>query len=207
MRISDESSYTLYSRNRFACFFSRVKLFLYWTLYRFDFWHVMSSYDCKPYKQQVVGILNQYDIKSVVEIGCGLGDIVSRVSAPSKFGIDREVSAVAVAKKIDQSTRYIVASLDQVEDSLNYVDQVDCFMLINFTHNIETDLLVKELKHLLTRFRPRYIFVDIIKHDFRGYRYHHKVMDFNKLQPSSINSFDSVDRVRSFLLLSFDGDL
>ena len=46
--------------------------------------HLQKS--CRPYKREVVDIVNSLRPNSVVEVGCGLGEIVGRACARERFG-------------------------------------------------------------------------------------------------------------------------
>ena len=56
-------------------------------VFRFDPWHAAAPYSCRPYKSQVVALANSLRPAVALEIGCGLGDILSRVDARERIGL------------------------------------------------------------------------------------------------------------------------
>lgn len=52
--------------------------------FHFDKWHMNAIYNITPYKKEVVKIINEIRPKFVIEIGCGLGEIISRIKAYKK---------------------------------------------------------------------------------------------------------------------------
>ena len=65
--------------------------------FHFDKWHIGAPYHLKPYKAQVVEIINNLTVTSVTEVGCGLGDIISRVDSLERLGIDPDVQVIKCA--------------------------------------------------------------------------------------------------------------
>ena len=65
--------------------------------FHFDKWHIGATYHLKPYKAQVVEIINNLTVTSVTEIGCGLGDIISRVDNLERLGVDPDVQVIKCA--------------------------------------------------------------------------------------------------------------
>ena len=50
-------------------------------------WHLASA-ENKPYIKDIVAFVNTLHYQSVCELGCGLGDILSRLKMPEKYGFD-----------------------------------------------------------------------------------------------------------------------
>ena len=53
-------------------------------------WHLNATYYVREYKGKVINICNFFksDVEYVIEIGCGLGELISRVNINNKIGID-----------------------------------------------------------------------------------------------------------------------
>src|SRR5882724_2411371 len=62
---------------RLRCLFERAWLRTIRRVFRFDEWHANAPYACRPYKKSVVDLANSLRPNTVVEVGCGLGEILS----------------------------------------------------------------------------------------------------------------------------------
>ena len=75
----------------------RVRNQILHLFFHFDRWHIGATYYLKPYKSQVVRIINNLAMDTVIEIGCGLGDIISRVDSLKRLGIDPDSQVIKCA--------------------------------------------------------------------------------------------------------------
>ena len=70
----------LSDKNFYVCFYKRGLLWILHKVYNFNKWHVNAPFECRKYKKVLVSEINKLDIRNnAVEIGGGLGDILSRV--------------------------------------------------------------------------------------------------------------------------------
>ena len=103
----------------FYCLRKAFYLFYLQRKYGFDRWHVGADYHCKPYKKQVINIINSLpNIKFAIEVGCGLGDILSRVKVQDKIGIDIEQNVINCAKALLPNLLFQKGDLNAVS---NYI--------------------------------------------------------------------------------------
>lgn len=159
--------------SRILCRLERVWLGVLSRLFGFDAWHAAAPYSCRPYKKQVVELVNALHPACVVEIGCGLGDILSRVTAPQRFGVDADVGVIRAARLLRGSgVRWIHGTVDEVERLLPQRLPIDCLIMVNWIHNLSPESLAEVLLPLLTR--VRYLLLDAIDVDAPGnYRFRH----------------------------------
>jgi len=75
---------------KLRCRIDRLGLGALRLLFGFDRWHASAPYSCRPYKELVVELANALQPSIAVEVGCGLGDIISRIKAADRFGIDSD---------------------------------------------------------------------------------------------------------------------
>ncbi|HET8685245.1 MAG TPA: class I SAM-dependent methyltransferase, partial [Methanosarcina sp.] len=88
-----------------------------YSIHSFDRWHIRAVYQFRPYKSQVVEIANSTQPDTAIEIGCGLGDILSRIHAKNKLGIDIDSGAIRSAKFLHrQNIIFKQGSLDKARD-------------------------------------------------------------------------------------------
>ena len=98
--------------------------------YGFEDWHANNPPSCRPYKKFVADIINKESPKVVVEVGCGLGDILNLIHADTKYGIDHSPEVIAAAQSIDRESTFLhggFEKLGQIEDSeIDYVIVIGC---------------------------------------------------------------------------------
>src|ERR1700683_5160229 len=83
---------------KFRCRVDRLGLGALRLLFGVDRWHASAPYSWRPYKELVVELANALEPSIAVEVGCGLGDIISRVNAVERFGIDSDARVIRAAR-------------------------------------------------------------------------------------------------------------
>jgi SAM-dependent methyltransferase len=147
----------------------------------------------------VVGIVNSLRPESVVEVGCGLGEILSRIRARERFGFDSDAAVVRAARFLHpRGTRWVAADAFAVPELLPREQGIDCLVMINWIHNLRPDQLADCVLPLLPR--VRYLLLDAIDHDApSSYRFRH---DFGFLAgvTERISMTRAAGEPRSFVL-------
>ena len=82
-------------------------------------WHVNGCYECRPYKKQILNIVNNLNPSTIVDLGCGLGEIISKTKAKSKFGFDPDESVVKAARFLNPNIKFYVGNSKVL---FNYLD-------------------------------------------------------------------------------------
>ena len=125
----------------------------------------------------VVETANAIPSNTVVEVGCGLGEIIYRINAPKKFGIDNNANVIKAASFLHGSkVEFRVGSLDAVLQVGEPV--VDILIMVNWLHDVDSKQITGWMRGLLESKRVRFILVDEIHHDRVGYRYKHNFEDY-----------------------------
>lgn len=142
-------------------------------IFGFDQWHVWATYEARPYKQVVVETANELQSVVVVEIGCGLGEIISRVDSVIRCGIDSDGGAIRAARILNRQKHILfIPGGFQVAKSLPF-GHIDSLIMVNWLHSIPPEVLRSELDEMTNRVEVRYIIADEILSESKGYRYHH----------------------------------
>ena len=91
-------------------------------VYRFDPWHI-SAYELRKYLQDVAGYISSKKPDVVVDIGCGLGDMLRHTDAKVKIGMDIHDDVLEAAMTLDGDIQYIQGSFEElkVEGPIDYV--------------------------------------------------------------------------------------
>ena len=184
------------------CLIKTIHLYYLQRKFGFDKWHVKADYSCKPYKKQVVDIVNSLpDIDVAVEVGCGLGDILNKINVKNRIGIDIDQNAIECASLLRPNLNFYLGGLNDVEKYIKKKKNM-VIMAINWTHNINFKDLVYNFSKVINEYSENcYIVVDIIKPNVKNYKYKHTIDDYEKYF-KVCSSIDSVDEVRTFLTLS-----
>jgi hypothetical protein len=156
------------------CRIDRLGLGVLRLLFGFDRWHASAPFSCRPYKKLVVELANALEPSIVVEVGCGLGDIVSRVKAVDRFGIDSDSRVIRAARFLHGGRGF------WIHDDGNHIQRVvpqgrtiDCLIMVNWIHNLSPESLSELLSPLLPR--TQYLILDAIDADGpSSYRHKHE---------------------------------
>jgi trans-aconitate methyltransferase len=121
-------------------------------VFNFDAWHANAPYTCRPYKRKVVELVNSLSPDTAVEVGCGLGEILSRVTASERFGFDQDGAVIRAARFLHWGdVHWIHADLAAVALSLPEGRRIDCLIMVNWIHNLSPEQLGASLLPLLPR--------------------------------------------------------
>ena len=119
-------------------------------LFGFDRWHV-STFRERKYAVDIVEHLNRCENiagQKVVEIGCGLGDIIRRIKSPTKEGLDYDLkvcrAAIFIGRIVRDNTKYYQFRFP--DNSLTSV--YDIIIMVNWIHHIEPDVLKSQIETL-----------------------------------------------------------
>jgi hypothetical protein len=168
-------------------------------LFGFDRWHASAPYSCRPYKELVVNLANALQPSVVMEIGCGLGDIVSRVKAVDRFGIDADLQVIRAARFLHWRRGYWIHDDGiRIQTVIAHERTIDCLIMVNWIHNLHPERLSELLLPLLPQ--TRYLILDAIDADGPdSYRYKH---DFGFLSEMTrkLSTSRAPDEPRSFIV-------
>tara|TARA_Y100001970_G_scaffold51317_1_gene64952 strand:+ start:35177 stop:35803 length:627 start_codon:yes stop_codon:yes gene_type:complete len=130
--------------------------------FRFDKWHTLAPYHGRIYKKIVVDLINDnisYN-DTVLEIGCGLGDILSRVNSQNRYGFDISNRVLKAAKF--KNNKKIIFNHGSINDVKNIASifKIDIIVLVNWTHSIDGMTITNNLKFLDSIKPIKFILVD-----------------------------------------------
>jgi hypothetical protein len=184
---------------RLRCRIDRLGLRLLRLMFGFDLWHSAAPFSCRPYKALVVRLANALQPSVAVELGCGLGDIISRVEAGERFGIDTDPRVIRAARFLHFGRgSWINGDGNCIQQVISPGSTIDCLIMVNWVHNLSPERLSELLLPLLPR--TRFLVLDAIDSDGpSSYRHKH---DFGFL--SALTDRLSVSRApdepRSFVV-------
>ena len=143
----------------------------------FDAWHAEAPTSARPYREDAARIVNELNPLTVVEVACGLGEILSFIQSPHRYGFDIDQGVIKAARLLrGRNIEFQVGSCDAV-----HLDKFDALILVNWIHEISPESLEACLVPLLPRIK--YLLLDAIDADGSvGYRFKH---DFSFLKDSA----------------------
>ena len=135
--------------------------------YRFPEWHI-TPINFRPYAIGIVEYLNKQPKKKVVEIGCGLGEIIGNLSGCAREGLDLDVRAIKAAERLYRNSHFRVGTFEDIAG-----EKIDYLITVNFIHGIPPAELKRNYQCLCEKNDIKNVVLDIT--DSPNYRYVHDV--------------------------------
>lgn len=145
--------------------------------FKFDKWHITTLYD-RSYPNEIIRFLNakpKAHRSSIVEIGCGLGDIIRNINYDDRTGYDLDRNALKAAAFIAKLTSNKI-SFDwfQFPES-ELKGKFSTIIMVNWIHHVEPPLLKSKVQeyfhtHLLSGGE---ILIDTVQHP--EYKINHSI--------------------------------
>jgi SAM-dependent methyltransferase len=165
--------------NSFRCLVYRIFFSCLRLLFKFERWHSMSNFHCSVYKRSVINELNQFHFHSIVDVGCGLGEIITRLNAARRVGIDASSEVIKAAKFLSNgSVKYF--TIDEYFNA-EEMPKADLLIMLNFAHCMSLESLIKLIKQYVNKNSAEYLLIDVIKNGSPIYEYHHNRSDLENL--------------------------
>lgn len=169
-------------------------------VYLFDEWHITPI----NYREYAIDLVKYVDklikekgLRTVIEVGCGLGEIISHIDAPDKVGYDIKREVIHAARKISKkNTNFLVGTFDSIRNK-----KIDVFISVNFIHGIEPEVLKEEFRKLTTENDVKYIVVD--KVISKIYKYNHCMKEILPKEYKEVKrlGFYSAHRGRRYIMI------
>ena len=186
----------------FAIIFKRLKYLRNWILkkiFSFHPWHV-SSFESRPYCVDLIDYMNNdvFHKNCVVELGCGLGETLSKVNSKKRIGFDISAEVISAANLLNcfNNTQFKVGSFNSIRNM-----KIDYLIAVNFLHDFESHQVKIWFEDLITNNQISHIVVDELT-DQQYFCLH----DWKNLLPNSYkethcieNNYNSGRSIKIFL--------
>lgn len=99
--------------------------------YHFPDWH-LSPYELRAYVQYVAQFINsRKDIQSVIDVGCGTGDLLRRLRCGAKIGYDLDENVLMAARFLDKKKElgFKKGTFSDITEK-----STDCVVALGFMH-------------------------------------------------------------------------
>ena len=191
-----------YSLNKIAlrimCKLERIVNTLLFVIYGFDRWHIANGGRCRGYKGIIADKINHLrpNLATVVEVGCGLGDILRHVKSTTRIGcdIDERVIRAARIRALFQNIDFRVGDSTVVSETMT-----DVVIMVNWIHNLSPSDLAKLVASFVSNTKY-FVFDRIDEEALSTYKYSH---DFQFLcdRARLVDTFKVPGEPRSFLIM------
>lgn len=162
--------------------------------YGFHPWHADSPNSARLYRNTVAEMVSDLHPDVVVEVGCGLGGIISNIHAVDRYGYDIDEGVIKAARFLHgKKVSFICGELTSID-----LPRIDVLILVNWIHEVSP----ASLEEMLTAILPRthYLVLDAIDADNSyGYLYKHD-FEFLAQQAKRLSTVRHPDEGRSFQL-------
>lgn len=187
---------TLTQTKRAAQFVRHLDRYLLKWIFGFDLWHVNRLGD-RPYALRVIAYLNDLpeDRRGrVVEIGCGLGDILRRLQFRERLGLDADRAVLRAARLLAGSSRTGPRFTDfTFPHPLD--GRYDAIIMVNWPHLVDEERLRPQLaEYVHAHLAPKgVLIVDTVQDP--AYTHHHHI---DRLAPagSAVTKLGDFERRR-----------
>lgn len=144
--------------------------------YGFDRWHIQPI-ELRPYALRIVEYINGLKHSHedcVVEVGCGLGEILRNLQYANKYGFDLSESVLNAAKFLGDREEYLRGTFCDVSAEIK-ADRIFVLIAVNFIHGIEPSELRSYFMDIINNIDVETIIVDTV--DGEGYKYCHNLKE------------------------------
>lgn len=190
-----------------GCRNSMAKYYILQLLFKFHKWH-MAPVEARPYGMEVIKWCNRILVKdqdlkrkTIVEIGCGLGDILAKIDAPkeNKTGYDIDKKVIRAARIAHPGIRFSVGGFAPNIRG-KYISILIC---VNFLYSLDAENVRKEFQRLVLNNDIRYILTETMHPATPNYPYSHDMdeilgSDYTRIKQ---RSFEAAERSRRYILL------
>ena len=188
----------LFRLNLYLCLFNIKLLEFLRFIYKFEKWHSRAPFICRPYKRKLVNEINSLDINiTAVEIGGGMGDIISKIITKNKILIDLDKNLKKPVLLLHPSVKFIHGSFEKVEKIKE--KEIDVLILVNWIHNLKKEIILDSIYKINKVKTIKYIVLDEINYNKHGYQYKHKFDNIKGFETYKI--FDDLENIRKFRVL------
>ena len=154
--------------------------------YGFDLWHI-SPYELRAYLQQVSFYIRNAEAQVVVDIGCGLGELLRSLDGvPIRIGYDIDYNVIEAARSLDGDICFRQGSFSEVK----LKQPIDFIVTLNFMHGSPEEVWRRTYHPIAAENDVQYFDVDTLSGKGDGFS-----LDFSRILPEN---YERVSRMGPF---------
>mgnify|MGYP003971213251 CR=1 FL=1 len=155
-------------------FLISIDKFILYKVFNFDRWHAQTVVG-NHYVRLIIKTVNSSKATNVVEIGCGLGEIILNVDSKNKLCLDQSQEVLNAASFISKLKfkNAVFKKFDFTNDSLK--DKHDVIIMVNWPHVINEKILKDKFSILFNKNlnNSGFIIIDTVADE--NYRHNHDI--------------------------------
>ncbi len=155
----------------------RFRNFILFLVYHFDSWHISPAGN-RVYPEAIASFARKYyPLDDICEIGCGLGDTISRLNGRNMIGMDCDENVLKAAAFLNRRRPNLKFKEFCFPSSL-LEGKYDLIIAVNWIHSFNEQILTNKLvQYFQENIKEKgLLIVDSVDHS--GYKYCH---DFNRI--------------------------
>ena len=170
-----------------------------------DNWHLNGTFHCRNYKILALEIIKNFNPKLYIDIGCGLGEILSRVSLNTnyKLGFDKDIYLQEAHFRLKKNKFKYFNNEDNMIKHISKLNlsknDLKVISMLNFLHKISPEDFKNIINKYYEKFGSYILVVDAISNKGKEYTYDHHRFLYN--HKGLVKYFFQVDSLRSLYCL------
>jgi len=152
--------------------------------YGFNSWHI-SPYELREYAQVVAKYVSEQDCedKLVVDVGCGMGEVISNIKQSNRFGYDLDDVVIGLAPSVHnkEKVEYRCGSFDELCKDFDAGTKISYLITLGFMQGSTEEKWIDYYHKVANHFDIDHFIVDTLKEGINGA---HR-LDFTKILPNN----------------------
>ena len=194
----------------FRILFSRFYLRIFAVGLNVPKWHLNATFEARVYKNEVIKLCNKYKTNNVIEVGCGVGEILCRLDAPFKYGLDLNRDTLKLCRRLNKKIEVIHTDIMQnnvdlieIMQSINK-DQTILIVMVNWLHEYSEIAVTNMLNSIFSIDRKIILIADIYERKELSKISNNKIVHkFEEIKNiNSFRRFKNIDKVRDIAIIS-----
>jgi len=175
-------------------------------------WHLNATFHAREYKSKVIKILHRFSSydNCFIEVGCGTGDLISRINIEKKLGIDIDKNVLSLCNRLHPEIDTICVDIFSEFNTLkNFIEnksnkKITFVVMINWLHMYSETKANLLIERILSINNDIFVLTDIYSRPEFSIKADNKVKhNFNNLPNVKWHlDFKNIDKVRDINLVS-----
>jgi SAM-dependent methyltransferase len=197
-------------KSSFFILSKRLYLLCLSKIFGFDLWHSKIFFENSAYAEDIVEICDDLDVNMVIELGCGLGELLVNVDKEMRIGIDIDKNVIKAANfKNSRNITFLQCNIldpDNYDRMLSEVPtqgktEPAVFIMVNWIHTVELTVIKRMISVIQAKFNIKYIIIDMINPGNDSYKYKYTPGDFSDIGEIKLTKKTKSD-IRNLLVLA-----
>ncbi|GEM_PF-1373614 len=131
------------------------------SIYKFNKWHSGAIFEDRIYRKKILELIESIgsELSVVVELGCGLGEVLSRITAKKKYGVDLSLNVIKAARVINsKNITFIHGNFESIFDITE--SNISLLLLVNIFYAMPSQKIIDDIIAIIKKKNICYIISD-----------------------------------------------